>query len=97
LRGWSLPADFMAHIGQRGYSVSGGAFGPRGLLYATGHDHPELYVLDFPTAGSSLKWVATMSITTEGQAFGWDPSEAGVLYTVGRRTREIIVGRVTAP
>jgi hypothetical protein len=97
LRGWSLPADFMAHIGQRGYSVSGGAFGPRGLLYATGHDHPELYVLDFPTAGSSLKWIATVPITTEGQAFGWDPAEAGVLYTIGRRSREVIVGRVTAP
>lgn len=97
LRGWSLPADFMAHIGQRGYSVSGGAFGPRGLLYATGHDHPELYVLDFPTAGSSLKWIATIPITTEGQAFGWDPADPGVLYTIGRKTREVIVGRVTVP
>jgi outer membrane protein assembly factor BamB len=97
LRGWSLPLDFMAHIGQRGYSVSGGAFGPRGLLYATGHDHPELYVLDFPTGGSSLKWIATIPITTEGQAFGWDPAEPGVLYTVGRKTREVITGRVTGP
>ncbi len=97
LRAWSLPADFMAHIGQRGYSVSGGAFGPGGLLYATGHDHPELYVLDFPSGGSSLKWVATMPITTEGQAFGWDPTEQGVLYTVGRKSREVIVGRVNGP
>jgi hypothetical protein len=97
LRGWSLPADFVAHIGPRGFSVSGGAFGLRGLLYATGHDHPELYVLDFPEAGASLKWVATIPITTEGQAFGWDPSESGVLYTIGRKTREVIVGRVTAP
>ena len=77
--------------------MSGGAFGPRGLLYATGHDHPELYVLDFPEAGSALKWIATVPITTEGQAFGWDPAEPGVLYTVGRRTREVIVGRVIAP
>jgi hypothetical protein len=97
LRGWSLPADFMAHIGQRGYSVSGGAFGPGGLLYATGHDHPELYVLDFPMGGSALKWIATIPITTEGQAFGWDPAEPGVLYTIGRKTREVVVGRVTVP
>lgn len=97
LSGWSLPADFTAHIGQRGYSVSGGAFGPRGLLYTTGHDHPELYVLDFPTAGSSLKWIATIPITTEGQAFGWDPADPGVLYTIGRKSREVIVGRVTVP
>ena len=97
MRGWALPAEFVAHIGVRGYSVSGGAFGPGGLLYATGHDHPELYVLDFPTAGSSLKWIATIPITSEGQAFGWDPAESGVLYTVGRKTREVIVGRVHKP
>jgi hypothetical protein len=97
LRGWALPADLMAHIGTRGYSLSGGAFGPRGFLYATGHDNPELYVLDFPTAGPALKWIATVPITAEGQAFGWDPAAAGVLYTIGRKTREIIVGRVTLP
>ena len=95
--GWALPADFAEHIGPRGYSVSGGAFGPKGLLYATGHDHPELYALEFPTAGPSLQWIATMPITTEGQAFGWDPVDRTILYTVGRRAKEIIVGRVTAP
>ena len=36
-------------------------------------------------------------ITAEGQAFGWDPKEKGVLYTVGRKVREVIVGRVTIP
>jgi hypothetical protein len=95
--GWGFPTDFAEHIGPRGYSVSGGAFGPGGFLYATGHDHPELYVLSFPEAGSSLKWIATIPITTEGQAFGWDPGAPEILYTVGRRSREIIVGRVTAP
>ena len=97
LRGWALPPDLVAHIGARGYSVSGGAFGPRGLLYATGHDHPELYVLDFPRSGSALRWVATVRISAEGQAFGWDPVEEGVLYNVGRRSREVIVGRITPP
>jgi hypothetical protein len=95
--GWGFPAEFVAHIGQRGYSASGGAMGPRGLLYVTGHDHPELYVLGFPEGGSVLKWIATIPITAEGQAFGWDPKDAGVLYTIGRRSREIIVGRVTPP
>lgn len=95
--GWALPTDFATHIGVRGYSVSGGAIGPRGLLYATGHDHPQLYALAFPEAGSSLKWIASIAITTEGQAFGWDPVEKNILYTIGRRSREIIVGRVTTP
>jgi hypothetical protein len=97
LRGWSLPPDLVTHIGPRGYSVSGGAFGPRGLLYVTGHDHPELYALDFPTSGSALRWVATVPITADGQAFSWDPEEKGVLYTIGRKTREVIVGKVAPP
>lgn len=97
LRGWTLPPDLIAHIGPRGYSVSGGAFGPRGFLYATGHDNPELYVLEFPTAGSVLKWIATVPITAEGQAFGWDPEKPDVLYTIARKTREVVVGRVTSP
>ena len=94
LRGWVLPSDLLAHIGARGYSLSGGAFGPEGLLYATGHDHPELYVLDFPSSGAALKWVATVRISAEGQAFSWDPADPGILYNVGRKTREVIVGRV---
>lgn len=97
LRGWSLPPALVAAIGGRGYSVSGGAIGPRGLLYATGHDEPELYVLDFPTAGSSLRWLATIPITAEGQAFDWDRGVEGTLYNVGRKKREVIIGRVAPP
>ena len=97
LRGWTMPAELIAHVGGRGYSLSGGAFGPRGLLFATGHDEPELYVLDFPTAGSTLRWIATIPIPAEGQAFGWDPVKRDVLYSVWRKTREVIIGRVFPP
>lgn len=95
--GWGFPAAFVAHLGTRGYSISGGAMGPGGHLYTTGHDNPELYVLDFPSAGSVMTWTATIPITAEGQAFGWDPQVPGVLYTVGRRTREVIVGLMKMP
>jgi len=96
-RAWGLPANLVARIGEKGFSLSGGAFGPKNLLYATGHDNAELYVLDFPKAGSILKWIATLPITAEGQSFGWDPKETGLLYSIGRKSREIIVGRVSAP
>lgn len=97
LRTWTLPPALIAKIGAKGYSLSGGAFGPRGLLYATGHDEPELFVLDLPAEGKTATWLGTIPITAEGQAFGWDPVESGVLYTIGRKTREVIVGRVTLP
>lgn len=93
-RGWVFPAELVAHLGGRGYSVSGGALGPDGRLYATGHDGSELHVLEFPGAGGVLRWVATVPVPIEGQAFAWDPRERGTVYFVDRRTREIIAGRV---
>ena len=95
--GWALPPDLVARFGGRGYSASGGGFGPGGFLYLTGHDNTELYVVDFPKAGSVLKWIATMSFPSEGQAFCWDPHEAGVIWSIIKKTKEVIVGRVTAP
>lgn len=95
--GWALPPDLIERFGGRGFSASGGAFGPGGLLYVTGHDNPEMYVLDFPEAGSIMRWVATFPIPAEGQAFAFDPAAPDLLYVVLRRTTEVIVGRVHHP
>jgi len=97
LGGWALPENLISHIGARGYSCSGGAFGPGGYLYVSGHDDPELYVLAFPSGGSTLKWIATIPVPSEGQAFAWDPVEPGVIYLIARKARGVIVGRVTTP
>lgn len=94
---WALPPDLIERFGGRGYSASGGAFGPGGHLYLTGHDNPELYVVAFPKAGSVMKWIATIPITAEGQAFCFDPGEPGVIYTIFRKTKEVVVGRVKGP
>lgn len=95
--GWALPPALLARFGARGYSASGGAFGPGGHLYLTGHDNPELYVLDFPAAGSVLRWIATIPFPSEGQAFAWDPAQPDHLFSILRRSREVIVGRVEMP
>ena len=92
--GWAFPADLMQKLAVRGFSVSGGAYGPGGLLYVTGHDDTALYVLAMPDAGPVLKWVATIPITAQGQAFSWDPHEHGMLYTLSKASLEVIVGRV---
>jgi len=92
--GWTLPGGLVARLAIRGYSCSGGALGPGGYLFVTGHDEPELYVLQFPVAGPALKWVATIPVPAEGQAFGWDPGEPAVIYLIDRKTREIVAGRV---
>jgi hypothetical protein len=95
--GWALPPDLIERFGGRGFSASGGAFGPGGFLYVTGHDNAEMYVLEFPEAGSVMRWIATFPIPAEGQAFSFDPFHPDLLYTVLRRTSEVIVGRVHHP
>jgi outer membrane protein assembly factor BamB len=93
--GWTFPAELVAKLGTRGYSFSGGAFGPEGKLFVTGHDDADLHVLEFPTGGTVLKWTATIPIAANGQAFGWDPRELGVFYSISRKGSDVIVGRVT--
>ena len=93
--GWAFPNDLLRKLAVRGFSVSGGAFGPEGLLYTTGHDDAALYVLAMPEAGPTLKWVATIPITAQGQAFNWDARDPGVLYSISKSAREVLIGRVT--
>jgi hypothetical protein len=95
--GWALPADLIERFGGRGYSASGGAFGPGGFLYVTGHDNTEMYVLEFPEAGSVMKWIATFPMPAEGQAFCFDPAQPDLLYSILKRKKEVIVGRVHRP
>ena len=45
LANWSFPAELIERFA--GSSASGGAFGPGGALFVTGHDAKELYVLGF--------------------------------------------------
>jgi outer membrane protein assembly factor BamB len=92
---WSFPAALIQRFA--GNSSSGGAFGPGGHLFVTGHDVPELYVLDVPDAGGELLWRATIPISAAGQAFAWDVSDPGALYSIARKTREVIVSRILEP
>lgn len=92
LGSWSFPADLIQRFA--GSSASGGAFGPGGRLFVTGHDAKELYLLGFPATGAVLEWQATIPISAEGQAFAWDPVETNILYSISRPKREVIVSRV---
>jgi hypothetical protein len=90
--GYGFPAEVIERFATR--SNSGTAFGPDDLLYATGHDEAELYVLRIPRAGAALEFVEVLSVTAEGQGIAWDPSDPRVLYTILRSTREVVVSRL---
>lgn len=85
---WTFPPQVLARFAPR--SNSGGAIGPDGRLYATGHDHTELYVLDIPEGGGVLQLVATVEIPVPGQAIVFDPGDKGVMFGVNRANREVV-------
>jgi hypothetical protein len=91
----AFPAAVVRRFGGR--SNSGGAFGPDGLLYATGHNAPELYVLRAPKAGDTLELVEIVPATLEGQGLAFDPSDPDVLWTILRASREVVASRLVAP
>lgn len=92
---WTLPNEILQRM--RPMSNSGGSWGPDGLLYLTGHDRPEVYVMCLPTAGSKLAWVATVEVPLiEGQGIAWDRTQAGrLLWGIRKRDRRVI--RVIMP
>lgn len=75
-------------------SASGGVWGSDGLLYVTGHDRPEAYVLRVPAAGTTLEHVKTLATPTGGQAIAWDPVEKRTLWSIERRSAELVASRV---
>ena len=92
LESWVFPVEMIEKFGE--YSSSGGAFGPDGRLYVTGHDHRKLYILDFPSAGSVLQYFGAIEIRAEGQAFCFDRADEWKLYSILKSEREVIVSRI---
>lgn len=90
--GWTFPVEVLARMAPT--STSGGGWGDDGLIYMTGHDAPELYVMRLPEAGSRLVHVATYRVGFAGQGWAWDRTDLRVLYGIDRATREVVVTRV---
>ncbi|MDX2704304.1 hypothetical protein PV350_15720 [Streptomyces sp. PA03-6a] len=88
---WTLPQELLDKI--RPMSNSGGSWGPDGRLWITGHDYDEAYVMDLPSEGSDLRWVATVKLPdVEGQAIAWDRSgRTPELWTIKRSTEQVLV------
>lgn len=85
---WRFPADVLDRMAP--HSASGGVWGDGDLLYVTGHDLGEVYVMRAPPAGGVLDHVATIIAPIEGQAIGLDPTDPSRLYGVSRKHRQII-------
>lgn len=89
---WTFPESVLQRFAPR--SASGGAWGEDGLLYVTGHDRPEMYVLKLPATGSVLEHVTTIGLPTDGQAIGWEQGQKRVLWSIERASTEMVASRV---
>tara|TARA_A100001391_G_scaffold48685_1_gene28940 strand:- start:360 stop:1208 length:849 start_codon:yes stop_codon:yes gene_type:complete len=91
--GWMFPPSITERMAP--HAASGGAIGHDGRLYVTGHDRPEMYVLEAPEAGPYLVHVATISLDIEGQAFAFSPDGDSTILVVDRTNG--LVRRIRLP
>lgn len=91
---WIFPKNMIEAFTPK--SNSGGALGPDGTLYLTGHDKPELYILRLPESGYTLRYIATLPTSIHGQGIAIDRSfrEKVVVYGINRQSNTVIVEEV---
>jgi hypothetical protein len=77
-----------------GMSSSGGVWMPDGRLLTAGHHAPELHVLRLPSAGATLVLDAIVPVESEGQGIALDPTDPSLLWSIQRRTGEVLVSRM---
>ena len=91
---WLFPPQVVAAWGRS--SSSGGSWGDDGLLYLTGHDAHELYVVRLPKSGVTLDYVTTIQVPFEGQSWAWDRTakDRRIIYGISRARQEVIAAEI---
>jgi len=89
---WLFPKKVLESFGHM--SASGGRWGKDGLLYVTGHDLPEMYLLHLPKSGARLEYVRTIGLPTNGQAFDWDFGRPDRMWSIERKSDEVVESRL---
>jgi mannose/cellobiose epimerase-like protein (N-acyl-D-glucosamine 2-epimerase family) len=90
---WKFPRQVVKRFYP--YSCSGGSWGKDGLLYCSGHDRSELYLLKLPSSQQKeLELVKILKVESGGQGLAWDRDETDILYTIKRTKKQIIKGKI---
>ena len=76
-----------------GMSSSGGVWLDERRLLTTGHHAREIYVVEVPGSGPELILKDLLAFESEGQGIALDRT-SGLLYSIDRRTRHVLVSRV---
>ena len=91
LEAWVFPHEVLKKFEHM--SNSGGSWGPDGLLYTTGHDGEQVYVMQIPKQGSILELVEIVHVNCTGQGIAWDRSEPGSFYTIRKAERLVVYSK----
>ena len=88
---WVFPKNIVELFTPK--SNSGGAIGNDGLLYLTGHDRPEIYVMKIPSRGYTLEYVRTIPVEIHGQGIAIDRTvkDRVVVYGINRAENTVVV------
>jgi hypothetical protein len=94
LGSWIFPETVLQAFAPN--SNSGGNWGSDGLLYLTGHDKKELYIMKLPHSGYTLELIALIPVINPGQAIAMDRSvkDKGIFYAVDRQDNSVIVEQI---
>lgn len=94
LESWVFPKNIIDAFTPK--SNSGGAWGQDGLLYCTGHDRPEVYVMKLPRSGYTLEHIATLPAEIYGQGIAIDHTvpDKHLIYGLNRATNSVTVSEI---
>lgn len=70
LESWVFPENIIKAF--KSMSNSGASWGKDGRLYCTGHDVPEIYVMEIPQFGFTLKYIKTIKTPSYGKGVAFD-------------------------
>jgi hypothetical protein len=94
IESWIFPKNIVDLFTPK--SNSGGAWGSNGLLYCTGHDEAELYVMKLPASGFTLEHVRTVPAPMHGQGIAIDhgTKDKQLIYGINRAENTVIVAEI---
>ncbi|MGB3586831.1 MAG: hypothetical protein WBA23_09840 [Tunicatimonas sp.] len=93
IAGWVFPSKLLERFASR--SNSGGVIRDDGSLLITGHDEAEIYVMQFPNKGYTLRWVDTLPVGSFGQGIDCEEKEGQTfVYGIVREENQVVVTKL---
>ncbi len=93
MESWLFPQPLLEKFAPK--SNSGGSWGRDNLLYCSGHDKAELYLLKLPDKGFTLRHVGTIRVAFPGQGFAFDRTkEQTQVYGINRSEKLVVVSPI---